>query len=453
MSTFSGINQASRALSAAQRGMETTGQNIANVNTPGYSRQRVDQTSGVLTQTGQHVQRNVAGDGVQVTGISRVADALATATARQDAATAAEQKAAGQVWAGIESALADTGTSGLSKDLADLSSAWNDLAKAGADGADAARSLVATRTQAVVSTVTGMNDQLEGQYTGLTDQAQLLAADVNRAAASVAELNDAIRGTLAAGGTANELLDQREQLLSTLAGATGARTVQRDSGVVDVYVGNAALVSGGQSATLSIVVPAGARLGAELTVNVGGAPAAPASGALKGVLDGANTTLPKQKEALDAFATTLADRINTAVKTVAGNGDLLSTTDSAGNAVDAARNLALTGNAFQDSAAGTVDRAAAKAAVTELRTVTTAWRKEVTGIASSAQSAENRAALAEQVSLKSDAAREAVSGVNLDEEMTNLVSYQHAYSAAARVLTAIDEALDTLIRGTGVVGR
>ncbi len=67
MSTFSGINNASRALSAAQRGMEVTGQNIANVNTDGYSRQRVEQSASVLNQTGQFTQKYVPGDGVVVT--------------------------------------------------------------------------------------------------------------------------------------------------------------------------------------------------------------------------------------------------------------------------------------------------------------------------------------------------------------------------------------------------
>jgi flagellar hook-associated protein 1 FlgK len=52
-----------------------------------------------------------------------------------------------------------------------------------------------------------------------------------------------------------------------------------------------------------------------------------------------------------------------------------------------------------------------------------------------------------------DAARESVAGVNLDEELTNMLSYQHAYAAAGRMITAIDEALDVLINRTGVVGR
>jgi flagellar hook-associated protein 1 FlgK len=52
-----------------------------------------------------------------------------------------------------------------------------------------------------------------------------------------------------------------------------------------------------------------------------------------------------------------------------------------------------------------------------------------------------------------DAARESVAGVNIDEEMTNMLSYQHAYSAAGRLVTAIDEMLDQLINRTGLVGR
>jgi flagellar hook-associated protein FlgK len=57
------------------------------------------------------------------------------------------------------------------------------------------------------------------------------------------------------------------------------------------------------------------------------------------------------------------------------------------------------------------------------------------------------------LSAQVDAARESVSGVNLDEEMTNMMAFQHAYNAAARMITTIDEALDTLISRTGLVGR
>ncbi|WP_380176340.1 flagellar hook-associated protein FlgK [Kineococcus sp. DHX-1] len=469
MSTFSGINNASRALSAAQRGMEVTGQNIANVNTDGYSRQRVEQSASVLNQTGQFTQKYVPGDGVVVTGLTRVSDALATATARQDSAAAKEQAAASTVWSGIESAIGDTGATGLSKNLADLSASWSDLAaKSGTDGLAGAQSLVITRSQTVATQVSGMNDQLEAQYDQLGLQAQTLASQANTIATNVAKLNTSIRETLGNGASANELMDQRDQYLTQLADITGSRVVNRDNGTVDVFVGNATIVSGDfsyemrlstqTSPTDKTAVAAGAeKIGNQIVASIGGQDAGPVTGSLKGVLDGANKTLADQQKGLDDFATTLASTVNTAYGATFFSSVAPGWT--AGSPVKASQlQVAVTSSTFRDSSGtgtgtGSADRAYAKAVSGAFADVKSSWRTNVTNLAASTQSASNRADLASQVSLKSSAVADGVSGVNLDEEMTNLVAYQHAYSAAARVLTSIDEALDTLINRTGLVGR
>ncbi|MEZ0493694.1 flagellar hook-associated protein FlgK [Kineococcus sp. TBRC 1896] len=469
MSTFSGINTASRALSAAQRGMEVTGQNIANVGTEGYSRQRVEQSASVLNQTGQFSQKFVPGDGVVVTGLSRVSDALATATARQDSAAAREQAAASTVWSGIESAIGDTGATGLSKSLADLSSSWSDLAaKSGNDGLAGAQALVITRSQGVAAELAGMDGQLEAQYAQLGLQAQTLASQANTIAANVATLNTSIRETLVNGASANELLDQRDQYLNQLADLTGARVVDRQDGTVDVLVGNASLVSGDLSHGLRVSTvasttdrtPVGAgaeRIGNQLVVTIGGQDAGPVTGSLKATLDGANKTLVDQQKGLDDFATKLASTVNTAY-----DGTFFSSVAAgwtSGDPVKASQlQVSVTTATFRDSTGtgtgtGSADRVYATAVKNAFGDVKSAWRTNVTNLAASTQSASNRADLAAQVSLKSGAVRDGVSGVNLDEEMTNLVAYQHAYSAAARVLTSIDEALDTLINRTGLVGR
>ena len=70
-----------------------------------------------------------------------------------------------------------------------------------------------------------------------------------------------------------------------------------------------------------------------------------------------------------------------------------------------------------------------------------------------AQTANRRSAIQTTITAQVDASRESQSGVDIDEEMTNMLAFQHAYEGAARVLTAIDEALDTLINRTGTVGR
>ncbi|GAA0320288.1 flagellar hook-associated protein FlgK [Kineococcus aurantiacus] len=460
MSTFSGINNASRALGAAQRGMETTGQNIANVNTPGYSRQRVEQSASVLNQTGQFTQKHVPGDGVVVNGLTRVNDALATATARQDSANAQEQATAATVLSAAEAAIGDTGTTGLSKDLADLTSAWNSLVNAGTTGLEGAKSLVVTTSQSVAATISGMDQQLQGQYAQLGLQAETLVTQANTASANIARLNTSIRETLASGASANELLDQRDQYLNQLADLTGARTVARENGTVDVLVGNTFVVNGDFAHDMTVgyrasdgTTPGNPQLrrGDQLVVTVGNQTTAPVSGSLKATIDGANTTLAKQWDGLNTFTQKFAADVNAKYDSTGtrkfftpAGGDTTITAHS----LQVEASLVASPTALVDSPAGLSDRSVAKDVLATFggsAGTKATWQANVTKLAASTQSANNRAELASQVSLKSSAVRDGVSGVNLDEEMTNLVAYQHAYSAAAKVLTTMDQALDALL--------
>ncbi|NAZ85447.1 flagellar hook-associated protein FlgK [Kineococcus indalonis] len=465
MSTFSGINMSSRALTAAQRGMEVTGQNIANVNTEGYTRQRVEQTESRAGATGMFARRGTAGEGVEVTGIARVSDALTEAAARQDGATAAEHEAATAVWSRLEANLGENGTSGLSYQLNDMHKAFSDLGNAtSAENVLAGRTHALARATNVADTAKQVDAQVQAQWSELGGRIDLHTADVNATAQQIAGFNTAILSAGTTGVSANELLDQREKALSHLSELTGARVVGREGGMVDVYVGNTAIVAGRQAYTMTAShgtsladVKAGT---SSTTLTIEGAAAQPTSGALKATLDAVNTTVPGVSKSIDQSVKDIAAAVNAAYNP-GGTGQDLFTFSGArvngGGASEQIRvNPAVTPSTMQDSTAGTVDRARAKA-IGELPTTpdspTLAWRNTVVDIAAKTQASEIRADLAAQVSLKSIAARDSVSGVNIDEEMTNLVSYQHAYSAAARVLTTIDQALDTLINRTGLVGR
>jgi flagellar hook-associated protein 1 FlgK len=92
-------------------------------------------------------------------------------------------------------------------------------------------------------------------------------------------------------------------------------------------------------------------------------------------------------------------------------------------------------------------------AMAHLTTADDAYRAFVAGLGVEAQSANRRADIQNRISSDLDGQRDSVAGVNLDEEMTNMLSYQRAYEAASRMLNAVDEALDTLINRTGLVGR
>ncbi|GAB3216260.1 flagellar hook-associated protein FlgK [Kineococcus gypseus] len=476
MSTFSGITTSSRALTAAQRGMEVTGQNIANVNTEGYTRQRLEQSESVVGGVGMHARRLVPGEGVEITGIARVSNALTESAARQDVATAAEHRAGTAVWSRLEANLGEDGISGLSTQLNTMHKAFSDLGNAtSTENALAGRTHVLATAQNVADTVRRVDTQVQAQWAELGGQVSLHVEDVNATAAQVAGLNTAILDAVTSGVSPNELLDQREKALTHLSEVAGVRVVARDGGTVDVYLGNSTIVGGRQSFAVSVVHGtslAEVKAGTSSTrLTVEGVEARPAGGALKATLDAVNTTVPDVSEGIDAAVQKIAAAVNAvynpatdangvAVPGYSAANDFFTSSAASVKGGGAAErfqvNPALTPASLRDSSAGTVDRAVAKA-LGELpsaaNSTTRTWRTTVVDVAARTQASEVRADLAAQVSLKSIAARDSVSGVNIDEEMTNLVSYQHAYAAAARVLTTIDQALDTLINRTGLVGR
>ena len=96
-------------------------------------------------------------------------------------------------------------------------------------------------------------------------------------------------------------------------------------------------------------------------------------------------------------------------------------------------------------------------AIAQLRLSTTgtdaSYRKMIVELGVQAAVAGRNVDIQAVITTQVDAARESVAGVNIDEEMTNMLSFQHAYSAASRLVTAIDETLDQLINRTGLVGR
>ena len=82
-----------------------------------------------------------------------------------------------------------------------------------------------------------------------------------------------------------------------------------------------------------------------------------------------------------------------------------------------------------------------------------AYRTLVDTLGVDVQRAGTQVSIQSQITHQTDSARQAVSGVNIDEEMTNMLQFQHAYEAAARFLTVVDATLNTLINATGMVGR
>jgi flagellar hook-associated protein 1 FlgK len=467
VSTFSGLSTALTGLQAARRGLDVTGQNIANANTEGYTRQRVQQESiGAPTTPALWSTYDGPGQGVQVTGVQRLNDDFLTARARTEASTLAEMTGRQATLAGVESAFGEPGDTGWASQLSDLWSAWHDVANRPGDLAS--RSQLLARTSTAADGLRSAYTKLDAQWTAQREQLAASVESVNATAANVAELNQAILRSTQAGIPANELADQRDLLITQLAKATGAVARPGADGVVDVYLGGIALVRGNQAETLQLTGAASMtdfRSGSSPAVSISfvtSGMTAAVGGDAGARVEALGTTIPGYADRLDDVTASLRDAVNaahTAGYDLDGNPgtnmfDPAATAKDITGLLTDPRKVAASLQAPSPNPSLDGSNAAALAEIGRGASSPDAtYRQLVVDLGAAAQTANRRTEIQSVVADESEAAREAAAGVNTDEEMVNLLSYQRAYEAAARVITSIDEALDVLINRTGLVGR
>jgi flagellar hook-associated protein 1 FlgK len=252
MSTFGGLNTAYSGLVAARQGMDVVGQNIANAGTTGYTRQRVmTSAADAVTRVGLFANGVQAGQGVSVDGIARLGSAGLDAQVRGSAAAAGYSAVRANSFSAVEASTNEPGANGLSAGLAKFWAGWQDVANASGDAAPAG---------AVLSQASALATQIGQEYTAVASEwstqrtsMDSMVSEVNAAASQVAGLNSQIRATVAAGGSANELLDKRGALTTTIAALTGGVVTDQGDGTVNVFVGGNALVTGDQAQALVAV--------------------------------------------------------------------------------------------------------------------------------------------------------------------------------------------------------
>lgn len=464
MSDFFGLRVALSSMYAQRRGLEVTGHNVANVNTDGYSRQRVGlQAAGANTVPALHATWTGAGAGVQVTGVDRLRDQFLEARALVEHGAHAHLSQNQQVYARVELIFAEPGPNGLQAGMSELWAGWGDIANHPEDVA--ARAQLLERAKTLAGSVNRTRDELAGQWDASVEQLRVTVDGVNATAARVAELNGAIERAERSGLSSNDLADQRDRLALDLARAVGATVRPGAAGTVDVYLGGTALVRGSRAESLTLATPSGigdaAGGGAELRWAKDGYPARVEAGQAGGLLDALNHALPGARAGIDEVAAQLAQVVND--QQAAGydldgqpGADLFRWDPSSGLAVVLTDPSQLAAAAEAPDGGPSVDGRNALA-MAELATRADGpddrYRSFIVALGVEVQATNRRAEIQADITHQIDAVRDAESGVNLDEEMVNMVAYQHAYNAAARLLTAIDEMLQTLVGGTGLVGR
>ncbi|MCU1573779.1 MAG: flagellar hook-associated protein FlgK [Micrococcaceae bacterium] len=469
MSTFGALNTAFSGLTAARKGLEIVGQNIANAGTTGYTRQRMDVSAVGSVTSGMFTTGARPGEGVSVDGVSRLGDVFADSRVRSTAAAAGYTDIRSTVLSAIEDGTQEPGENGISAKLQDFWAGWSGMASQAGEAAPAAVLLQAAdalgqQLSAGYSALDSQWSQVRGQATGMVD-------GLNAAASQLAALNVQIRSTQNAGASANELVDQRNQLATTVASLAGGTVRDAGDGTVDVLLGGNALVTGGTARAVQL---AGASrmsqaAGVQLEwTNRPGTAIALDSGRIAGALSvlapadgGSGGTIAEAAGSYNAFATELAQKVNTIhAKGVTPGGATNQAFFDLSAGVPAAQGLTvLPGSASElatGSGAGTLDGSNADALAqlgTGAGSPGASWGSFISALGSASQSARQQGQLADAAAISATGLQASGGSVDLDEENLNMLSYQHAYQAAARVMTAVDEMLDVLINKTGLVGR
>jgi flagellar hook-associated protein 1 len=458
-SSFGGINTALTSLYAQRRALDVTGQNIANANTEGYSRQRVSMQSQVGSiSPAMYATTDGLGTGVAVSDVQRVRDQYLENRGRTEHANSAYLSSQSAAYSGIETVFGEPGDTALQAQIHDMWDTWSDVANN--PQLPAARAALIQQSSTVVDGLSYAHAALSSQWEQGRKELSVYAGEVNAAAQSIAQLNESIVQAKATGLAVNDLEDRRDLQVLGLAELTGATASVRQNGAMDVFVGGSTLVS--EFTTRKLEVSGATRLDDQaadpVTVRWADTKSSAGAGGTTGAMaDTLTTIIPGLSKDLDGVAKALADTVNSV--------------HAAGYSKDGSTGL----DFFTGTTAGTI-----KVAISDPDKVATAatpgtadgsvaekladsataaggpdvkYQTMIGGLGVAAQAAGRRSDIQATVTEQVDADRQAQAGVNLDEEMTNMLMYQRGYEAAARVLTTVDSMLDQLINRTGLVGR
>jgi flagellar hook-associated protein 1 FlgK len=477
MSLFSVLNTANSALQAQQRAIEVTGQNVANVNTDGYSRQRAEmQSVGGSSVPAVWSVSDQVGSGVDASTVIRVRDAFLEARAQTEHAGTSNLTVQDTAYTQLQQAFREPGASGIQSMLSDFWAGFGDVANNATDLG--ARSQLLQRAQTLAAGLQTTTGSLSRQWSDSRDGVQTLVTDVNATASSIAELNQSIKTATMSNLNSNDLQDKRDSLVLHLAEQIGATATQMDDGTLTVSVGGISLVSGRNVVPLKLAGAVGSTDATTDPVTIvtdpGGA-AVQAGGTAGGQLATMNTIIPGYQGQLDAIAQQLADQVNGVHETgwdLNGNqgGPLFDNGAGDPTAVTAANisvaikdPKAIAAAALSQSDTGgqiSADHDVASQ-LYQLRLgvlqpdgtyadgADATYRKMIVVLGVQASTTSNSLTTQSAVSTQVDASRESTSGVNIDEEMTNMLQFQHAYAAAGQLVSTVQSMMDTLINMVG----
>ena len=555
-STFAGLNTMVRGVSANQLSLDTVGHNITNASTTGYSRQSVN----LVATKGQTVSSvygdALVGTGVDATSITRARNVYADKQYWSETATQNYYETKQTNYDKVESIFNDSDNTGIQNTLKEFYSSWSSLSTSASTPSD--RIAVVSKAQSFVSSVQTSAKQLQSQISANYDEMSSDITKINKLTDQITQLNQNIMTTEANGASANDLRDQRDNVVDELSKYTNLNVYEDSNGMYTVVSNGVSLVNGVNKLTLQLSDPmANNTYGINdynIEIKEAGTTFMPANGTLKGLQD----TIAEDKTYIDGLSDISATMMTTfnaqhqqgaGIDSAASSGlnffgsnDMTYTWDAANNAVvatattrsqtsstvsgvttytltktlDSSNTTALKGiniinamtvaseitakdgenliaarttsgtagapttlgtqtttvttftsgtmngtgdgtnavnisNLFNMDQSNTVDTTTPRA-IGEI-SINNYYSAMTSKLGSNSEDIDDKAKSQDDLITQITNWRSSTSGVDWNEELTNMIKFQQGYSACSRCLTTMDEMLDKLVNSTGTVGR
>jgi len=503
MSTFGGLEIANRALSATQKSIDVTGHNIANANTEGYTRQRL-QVASIEAKIGYSrfsaAVKGATGGGVDIITVDQIRNPFLDRQYHNENTSYQELDTKSTNISYIESMFDELSDTGIIKAMSEFSDSVQDAASDPVS--KEYRTNMLQNALKFTETLNHYATQLTDKQAEQDQSVSVVVGQINDITKNIAGLNTQIERYELTGQKANDLRDKRNQLLDELSSLVPIETQENSKGQLRVIMkGNPmqSLVEHDETTSLVVIKDKTNPITGEANAlnsiywDNGTTQANITGGSLKAYMDlrdgstASDIGIPYLSAKLNQFASALAASFNavhqngwtmldtgtgTASKTgvsffaspldingvptpvtarnITINPDIVSNVYNIALSSKEITSDLLKSNNETGLALGKLFTSTNIAGIGGYNTFVESFIGEIAVESSSIETRVNgQKSLLDSITQQ----RQAVSGVSIDEEMTNLMKFQHSYTAAARMITTVDELLDVLINKTGTVGR
>ena len=418
---LSTLNTAKSGMNVSQVAIQTTSHNISNINTPGYSRQRINQSaSSPYSMPGKNSNFGAGqiGTGAQIDNVTRIRNSFYDYQYRSESHQYGSTSVKYEYFKNIEGIFNEPSDTAISSSLNSFFNSWSELSKD--PQSSGVKSVVIENGKYLSNSINSAFKRLESLEEGLDKQSEYIMDEVNSMLSQLDKLEKNIKIIQGSGKSPNDFLDQRDQLLDNLSFKLNINDKDVKATLKKAYDANGKV-------TLDDLTKSGVKI----------------SGELEGTLS-MKQEINKYKDGLKQLSNTITSNVNKAAGQEifkAKDGELISINPEMLQEPEKI-------NVTADIALKVYELKSEKVNITgKDMTINTFYNSMIQDLGQSSAAVirdeSNQSKLLENI----DSSRSSVSGVSLDEEMISLVQLQHTYSANAKVMSTIDSLLDVVVNG------